>query len=78
MSDIKISNGRCRACDVEFGNRNPNEDLCPKCLPIAMQAAHGTLPSEDWYGLEDEEAMEKIMEAFDEYTLYAEAREHEL
>lgn len=41
MDNNDISNGRCKACDIEFGHRDVNEDLCGHCRSIAMQAAYG-------------------------------------
>ena len=67
VMEVKISNGRCKACDVEFGAVDYKEDLCTKCLTIAMDTAHGKQKEETFMELEDEAAYEKIMESYAEY-----------
>lgn len=74
--EVKISNGRCKACDVEFGGTEYDEELCSKCLQVSMTAAHGKQANDSWYSYEDDEqAMEKIMEAYDEYIRTTEVRD---
>ncbi|NQZ78461.1 MAG: hypothetical protein HRT61_20475 [Ekhidna sp.] len=59
-----ISNGRCKACNREFGHRDLDEDLCTKCRPIALQAAYG---SRYWDDMSLDDPAAEFLEDADNY-----------